>query len=90
MADVFKIAEILVAHAVQAHGGGIAIIAYYGETTHNQDRQQVEPRQPRPLQRLRKHTSYPSSTILISSSVKLYNSYTNVLIWTSVAAIWRW
>jgi hypothetical protein len=30
MADVFEIAEILVAHAVQAHGAEIAIIAYYG------------------------------------------------------------
>jgi len=30
MADVFKIAEILVSHAVQAHAGEIAIIAYYG------------------------------------------------------------
>ena len=30
MADVFKIAEILVSHAVRVHGGKIAIIAYYG------------------------------------------------------------
>jgi hypothetical protein len=30
MADVFKIAEILVSHAVRAHGGEIAIIAYCG------------------------------------------------------------
>jgi hypothetical protein len=30
MAEVFKIAHILVAHAVQVHGGEIAIIAYYG------------------------------------------------------------
>lgn len=30
MADVFEIAEILISHAVQAHGGEIAIIAYYG------------------------------------------------------------
>jgi hypothetical protein len=30
MADVFRIAEILVSHAVQAHEGEVAIIAYYG------------------------------------------------------------
>lgn len=30
MSDVFAIADILVAHAVQAHAGEIAIIAYYG------------------------------------------------------------
>jgi hypothetical protein len=30
MADVFRIAEILVSHAVRAHEGEIAIIAYYG------------------------------------------------------------
>jgi hypothetical protein len=30
MADVFKIAEILVSHALEAHAGEIAIIAYYG------------------------------------------------------------
>ena len=32
----------------------------------------------------------PSSTILISSSVNPYNSYTNWSIWRSVASIWRW
>jgi hypothetical protein len=30
MPDVFRIAEILISHAVQAHAGEIAIIAYYG------------------------------------------------------------
>jgi len=30
MLDVFKVAEILVSHAIQAHKGEIAIIAYYG------------------------------------------------------------
>ena len=30
MADVFKIAEILVSHAVRVHGEKVAIIAYYG------------------------------------------------------------
>jgi hypothetical protein len=36
MADVFKIAEILVSHAVQAHGGEIAIVAYYGSYARGQ------------------------------------------------------
>jgi hypothetical protein len=30
MPDVFKVAEILIAHALEAHPGEIAIIAYYG------------------------------------------------------------
>ena len=36
MADVFKIAEILVSHAVQAHGDEIAIVAYYGSQAKGQ------------------------------------------------------
>lgn len=30
MPDVFKVADILVSHAVKAHKDDIAIIAYYG------------------------------------------------------------
>jgi hypothetical protein len=36
MTDVFKIAEILVSHAVQAHAAEIAIIAYYGSYARGQ------------------------------------------------------
>ena len=30
MADVFRVAQVLVEHAVRVHGDGVAIIAYYG------------------------------------------------------------